>query len=189
MTSNENENIKKSVSELHGAARAAYIWDYYKLHILLSVFVIIIVISFIMGRINKKESVLNVVMVNISVNDELKTRLCDEYIAFLGADPQKSEVVLITGLYMSDEPNDLSSAYTSTMKLMAMIEAKQADVIIADNTAIKIIADNGYLTDPDDISRLNISDMGYTDSVYAGIVANTPRPNDARGYIEYLKNK
>ncbi len=187
MRPDENERIKKSISELKGPALAKYIWDYYKFHILLAVLAVVLITGFILGRINKKNSVLNVVTVNISVNDTLKTGLCDEYISFTGADPHKNEVTLITGLYISKEPNDLSAAYTSMMKLMAMMEAKQVDVIIADKKAMKIITDNGYLRNKEDISQLDISDMGYDAPVYAGIAANTPRPEDSQKYLDYIR--
>ena len=131
---------------------------------------------------------MNVVIVNISVNDELSSYLTDDYLSAMGIDQRKNEVALVEGLYISKTPKDEALAYTSTMKLIAMIEAKQADVVIADEEAMEIIRQNGYLSDADDILTVKLDHFGYAAKAYAGIIANTPRPTEAKNYLELLRN-
>ena len=111
-----------------------------------------------------------------------------ECFPYIGNSDKKKEVALVSDLYIAKDPKgaELSTAYTSMMKLMASIEAKEADVIIAGKEAMDIMEDNGYLMNEPGIGVLSLSDFGYDEDVYIGIVANTTRTEESKKYMDYL---
>ena len=186
------ENIKKALKELHGAERAEYILSYFKLPIILALVLIIIIISIVYRWATARNTVLYAAVINISVEDKALTdALTIDYIAASDLDPGKYEIALTPNLYLSKDTDDdnASYAYASTVKLMAMTEAKQLDVVIMSESAADIMTTAGYLYEfPNGqiLFPIDLKDFGYTDTVYAGVIANTPRIDEAKKYIDYL---
>ncbi len=239
LTRQERAALRAAFQKMSLADKAEYIYSYYKLPILLGLIALFLLCSAVYQQLTKKEAVLYLACINVSVGDDLGAELNGGFISASGADPKKAEVSLYHGLYLSDDPSPENHeyGYASKLKLMAAIEAKQLDVVLMNQEAYDIFSQKGYLLDfhrllssNDSLRRylepyltantvilednaveyalnevhqyqavteevtngINVSifpmlwESGFSDSVYLGVVANSPRLPAAIQYIEYL---
>lgn len=231
------EKERAAFREMSLRDKVDHIYTYYKLPILLGLIVLAFVCSTVYRLLTEKETVLYTALLNVSVGEATEARLSDGFIAASGADPQKSEVYLYKGAYLSDDPSaeNHKYGYASKLKLMAAIEAQQLDVVLMNREAYDIYAQNGYLLElpgllSDSLYRLlepnlitntvilednaieytlgeanqyhaeteqavngiDVSsfplfqEAGFSDAVYLGVVANSPRLPAVTQYIAYL---
>ena len=239
LTRQERAALRAAFQKMSLADKAEYIYSYYKLPILLGLIALFLLCSTVYQQLTKKEAVLYLACINVSVGDDLGAELNGGFISASGTDPKKAEVSLYHGLYLSDDPSPENHeyGYASKLKLMAAIEAKQLDVVLMNQEAYDIFSQKGYLLDfhrllssNDSLRRylepyltantvilednaieyalneahqyqavteevtngINVSifpmlwEFGFSDSVYLGVVANSPRLPAAIQYIEYL---
>lgn len=239
LTKEERAARRASFQKLSPADKAGYIYAYYKLPILLGLIALYLLCSAAYRQITKKEVLLYPALVNLSIGDDLESRLSEGFVSASGADLRKAEVYLYSGLYLSDGPSleNHEYAYASNLKVMAAIESKQLDIVLMNKEAYDIFSQKGYLLDlqsllsSDDslyqllephlsqntvilednsieyilneadqyqaateevVNGVDISafplfqEAGFLDSVYLGIVGNSPRLPAAVQYIEYL---
>ena len=106
-----------------------YIWDYYKIHIIVGLVVLIFLISFIHGRVTAKESVLNVATANCySLELRDSAALFTEFMEQEGFDEKTQEVTLNTSLSYSKDGTDAYAMST----LMTVLGSNTVDVLILD---------------------------------------------------------
>ncbi len=149
LTREERAARRVSFQEMGLADKANYIYTYYKLPILLGAAALFLVCFSVYRQVTKKEAVLYLGYINISVGDDLESRLNEGFLSAGGADPRKTEVYLYRGLYLSDDPapENHEYQYASKLKLMAAIESKQLDIVLMNKEAYDIFSQNGYLLD------------------------------------------
>ena len=236
-TASEREKLKN----LHGMKKIRYIWDYYKLPLLvLCIFLYIICYSFY-RHFTRKEPILYTALVNVSVSETLSRQLSTDFLDYLETDTSKRTIQLYEGLYLTDDDTNPYHEYTyaSRMKILAAIDSEQLDVVLMNKEAFDAFSQNGYLCnleelfsdydaalydqlktclvsntiilednsvelqlDPSvtyqavteeqplglDISRAGLlSEAGFDDTVYLGIIANSTKKETAINYIKYLK--
>lgn len=145
--------IKKEIIKIRNLkgikAKAAYIWAYYKVPILVTIAVIAMAISLITSiRANNYNTSLYVSYVNcvsMDLKDDtgiLKRRLTE----WLGIDGDENRVE-VDGYYQVD-PNIYSEeTYTSTQKLSLLIVANTSDCYLGDDLFTETWASFGYLYD------------------------------------------
>ena len=188
----EKESPRQTLKRLRGRERIQFLYDYFKLPIGLGLCAVLLLTGAIYKRVTRREALLHVVLINIvDDNEALLSYLTDGYLEYVGADRRRTEVDLVSGLYLSDDPSDpnASYAYTSGVKLMAMIDAEQVDVVLASRPAMDLIQEAGYLAalpDGNLEQEVDITVFGYSEAAYAGIVANAPERGEAEGYLTYL---
>lgn len=153
LTKEERAARKASFRGMNLAGKADYIYTYYKLPVLLGLIALYLVCAAAYRQMTKKEAVLYTALVNVSVGDELESRLNEGFISAGGADPRKAEVYLYRGTYLSDDPSAENHAYgyASKLKLMAAIEAKQLDVVLMNKEAYDLCSQKGYLLEFPDL--------------------------------------
>ena len=178
----------------------------------------------------KKEPVVYLAYLNVSVGEDMEAQLAEDYILSEGGNPKRAEVRLYRNLYLSDNPaaSDHEFAYASRMKLLATINSKQLDLVLMNREAYDLCSASGYLLDLSDIldsacltanqvilednaveynlnaaqeytavtetvyNALELTQLsafqkaGFSDSVYIGIIANTPRLPESQDYLDYL---
>lgn len=226
----ERQKRQDSFRRLTQSQKLEYIWSYYKVPIFFIVLSLGILLSGLYRAATKKEPVLYLACVNVSIGEDLEARLTEDYILFGGENSKRAEVRLYRNLYLSDAPaaSDHEYAYASRMKLLATINSKQLDMVLMNREAYDLCSANGYLLDLRDfldvgcltanqvilednsveyslneaqeytaitetvynaleVTQLSaFQEAGFSDSVYIGIIANTPRLAACRSYLGYL---
>lgn len=239
LTRKDRADRRASFREMNLASKVEYIYDYFKLPIVLGLAALLFVGSTVYRQLTKKEVLLYSALINLSVGDDLESQLNEEFVLVSGANPKKSEIYLYNGLYLSDNPSleNHEYQYASKLKLMAAIEAKQLDIVLMNEEAYDIYSRNGYLLDLRSVlssdgslyqllephlttntviiednsieyalneatryhavteevtNGLDISmfpmfrETGFSDSVYLGVIGNSPRLPAVIQYIKYL---
>lgn len=131
--------------------RVGYIWEYYKIPILVAILAIAIVISFISHFVTKKETLANVMMVNAVVTD--KEKESDIFVDFLkenGYNTKKQEISLNDSLFVDPDSTDSSSMY-SYQSLQTIMIAGGVDVFLSDE---KLFDDLNKNTEFKDLSTV-----------------------------------
>ncbi len=146
---NEHDNVRIAMKNLHGKKKAEYIFDYYRIPILIAICAVIFIVGYVYKTVTAKETVLTVALVNVTEpNAEFREHMTEEFLPLIEADPKKKTVDIITGIYVTDDVDDpnYKTAYTSVMKLMAMVNAQEVDVVIANRDAAEILTEQGYFS-------------------------------------------
>ena len=230
----------EKLKTLHGPQKIRYIWDYYKLPIVVLCILLYILGYSLYGHFTHKEKILYTALVNVSASDSLTEQLSTGFLDSLDQDTSKTTMQLYTGLYLTDDETNPYHEYTyaSRMKILASLDGKQLDVVLMNKEAFDAFSQNGYLCDLEELlssedvdlyNRLKphlvtntvilednstdlqldpsityqavteehpfgldlsqtsmISDAGFSDIVYLGIIANSPRTEEAIDYVRYL---
>ena len=140
---------REKLKNLHGLKKVQYIWDYYKLPIVvLCIFLYIITYS-LYGHFTHKETVLYTALVNVSASESLTAQLSTDFLDFIDTDTSKETMQLYTGLYLTDDETNPYHEYTyaSRMKILASIDGEQLDVVLMNKEAFDAFSQNGYLCD------------------------------------------
>lgn len=150
-TDREAPDPRETFKNLHGMQRVQFIWDYYKLQLLVICIVIYAVFFAVRLRLTHKDTVLYAALVNVSAGEDLTDALTGRYLAARGTDPAKNTCTLYSGLYLTDDENSVyhEYVYASRMKLLAAIDGKELDLAIMDQEAFDAFSQNGYLCDLD----------------------------------------
>lgn len=198
--------------DLHGKKKLQYIWDYYKLPLIILGIFLYITISIIHGWMTHRDVVLYTALINVSAGENLTEDLSGNFLKSQNMDTAKYECYLYSDLYLTDDQNNPWHEYTyaSSVKILAAIDGKQIDVVLMNKEAFDAFSQNGYLCDLDELlSKENpalyeklkpclitnavdlsespvISRAGFEDTVYLGIIANSPRKITAVSYLQYL---
>ena len=138
---------RKCLKHLHGKQKIQYIWDYYKLPILLGLLFVYIIGYTIHGYFSKKEILLYTGLVNVTAGEQLTDELSGGFLDFLNADAFKADLKLYPGLYLTDDKDDPNQeyAYASRIKIIASIDEEQLDVVLMNKEAFDAFSQNGYL--------------------------------------------
>ena len=226
----ERRQRREMFRQLSQAKKLEHIWLYYKAPILLTILALGILLSGVYRAATKKEPVVYLAYLNVSVGEDIEARLTEDYLTCRGLNPKRAEVRLYRNLYLSDNPaaSDHEFAYASRMKLLATINSKQLDLVLMNREAYDLCSASGYLLDLSDIldsacltanqvilednaveynlnaaqeytavtetvyNALELTQLsafqkaGFSDSVYIGIIANTPRLPESQDYLDYL---
>lgn len=145
----ERRQHREDFRKLPPAKKLEHIWLYYKAPILLSILALSILVSGVYRAATKKEPVMDLACLNVSMGETLEARLTEDYLTYRGLDPKRTEVRLYRDLYLSDDPAAANHeyAYTSKMKLMATINSRQLDMVLMNREAYNLCSGNGYLLD------------------------------------------
>ena len=226
----ERQKRRDCFHHLTRAQKLEHIWIYYKVPIFFIALALGILLSGLYRAATKKEPVVYLACVNVSIGADLEARLTENYILYAEENPKRSEVRLYRNLYLSDDPaaSDHEYAYASRMKLLATINSKQLDLVLMNREAYDLCSASGYLLDlsnlvdsayltanqvilEDNAVEYNLNqaqeytavtetvynaleltqlsafqEAGFSDSVYIGIIANTPRLPACQEYLDYL---
>lgn len=149
LTPKERADRRASFQKMNLADKAGYIFEYYKLPIIVGLTALYLVGSTVYRQVTKKDIVLYSAYINVSAGEDLEAQLNEGFLSACGVDLRKNEVYLYSGLYLSDDPSfeNHQYQYASRMKLMAAIEAKQLDVMLMNREAYDIYSHKGWLLD------------------------------------------
>ncbi len=144
-----NEKLKT----LKGKKKIQYIWDYYKLPL-----VILGILLYIFGyisynRFSYKDTILYMALVNVNAGETLTKELSTDFLDYQNLNPSKNKLELYTGLYLTDnEQSDYYPyTYASRIKILATIDGKLLDVVLMNKEAFDAFSQNGYLYDLEEL--------------------------------------
>lgn len=200
---NLHSTERQKISSLHGRQRMEYIWDYYKLPIFLILLFLYAACYLLYHQATKKETRLYAAFVNIDTGENLLQSLTEDYLIHEKLSPKKNQIYTYRNLYLSADPTDNPQiTAASQVKITAAIAGKELDLVFMTGEVYRAFAEKDYLydlrcvysSDPalTDSFALDLSGTeffqkaGFTEPVYLGIIANTPRLEDALRYTEYL---
>ena len=149
LSAEERRQRREMFRQLSRAKKLEHIWLYYKAPILLTILVLGILISGVYRAATKKEPVLYLACVNVSIGEDLETRLTEDYLTYRGLNPKRNEMRLYRNLYLSEDPaaSDHEYAYASRMKLLATVNSRQLDLVLMNQEAYDLCSASGYLLD------------------------------------------
>ena len=197
LTAQERADRREAFRRMSAAQKADYIFSYYKLPIVLTLLFAYILCYGLYRHFSRKEVLLYVACANVVISEDTAEALSEAFVRDSGKDVRKCEVLLYRNLYLSDNPTlaNHQYAYASRLKLLAMIDAEQIDVVLMNQEAYDFLAENEYLatiehgTNAVNVSRFPVfQNADFTDSVFLGVIPNSPRMASALEYIAYLES-
>lgn len=236
----ESLTEKEKWDSMSNARRAQYIWDYYKLPIVVLCIVLYIISYSVYRHVTHKDSILYTALINVNMGSDLEAQITDGFLADQGADTSKNMFTLYSGWYLTD--NELNEyheyTYATQMKVLAAIDNEELDVVLMNREAFDAFAQNGYLCNMEELLRetapalyeelqdfvitnteilednaqdvvldpsleyyaetteypmavdLSEAEMilaaGFEDTVYLGILGNTPRRETSVAFLKYV---
>ncbi|MCI9381953.1 MAG: hypothetical protein HFG88_13175 [Dorea sp.] len=160
---NSKKNVFQEIERLkhlQGKQKIQYIWDYYKLPVVICLILLYIIGYTVYGHFSRKEPLLYTGIVNVSAGEQLTGELSGGFLDYMDVSISKAELKLYTGLYLTDEPDDPNHEYTyaSRIKIIASIDDEKLDVVIMNKEAFDAFSQNGYLSDMEELLRVLDSD-------------------------------
>ena len=187
MSKTEDSGVK--LREMNTKQKLQYIWDYYKLPILGVLILLYIIVYGIFRYAARTEPVLYVGLVNVGGSIAEDPALTSGFLSHQGGYGKRAEVVLFRNLYLTADPKSEYYSYSqaSEIKILGNIEAKTLDVVIVNKEAFDAFKEQDFFSETAEITDGElIRSYGFTEPVYCGIIKNTPRPEVAEAYFEYL---
>lgn len=158
----------KYLKTLNGKKKIQYIWDYYKLPLVITGILLYILIYVLYHYFSHKDTILHTALVNINAGEYLIEELSDGFVEYMNLSPSKYKLELYTGLYLTDdEMNSYHQyAYASRMKILAIIDGNLLDVVLMNKEAFDAFSQNGYLCDLEAFLQQTDSDLYHTIKQY-----------------------
>lgn len=147
------KNEIQKMKELPPKKRLVYFWDYYKLHTLAVVLIVIVVASFLHTTITHKEYAYYGALVNASDNSyesDLKELWCDELEERMNLDTKDFEVVLDSQLVYSEYPSN-QYEMGSISRMAAITAAHELDTVVANTLAFEAYSQMSYFVPLEEI--------------------------------------
>ncbi|MBE5918890.1 MAG: hypothetical protein E7272_03510 [Pseudobutyrivibrio ruminis] len=184
----------RTFKQLSAKQKLQYIWDYYKIHIIVTVVLICAIFSIVKTVKHAGSVDLYLAYVNVAVDDAINDDLAD-----------RSGLIISSykDLLITEDPSseNLEYAYASSMKLTSALSADRLDVIIGDSYAMSYANGAEYLANIEDFVEANnpqlldklkplfllddngkayaidvsalgpFADAGYSEPIYLGFIA------------------
>lgn len=197
----EHLSTKEKIKDMNRQEKAKYIWCYYKIHIISSIVIIILIASFISQVKSTKTPMLNVIILGTHADLNKVQVLEDKATKELIKDNKNKYKISINFMTRNDDPKDQYN-FANIQKLTAMIASRDVDILIVDkkdfenyckqDAAIKVPDDlskkfnsTAYGIDAKDIQALK--NLGYdTNDKVLFFVSNSQRLDKAYEFTDWL---
>lgn len=143
---------KKAFATMSFKEKLAYFWDYYKVHTIVAIALIVFVISFIISYRSNKPIAFYAVLMNAATTEENRdtsVMFADEFQKYAEIDPESYQVYFDTSIAITDEGNTQYDM-ANRQKMAAMMQIGDIHAIVADTETFESYAsqENFYvLTD------------------------------------------
>lgn len=140
-------SLRENMKQMTRLQQIAYIWDLYKLPIVLAAALLSILVAFAVALANPDpETLFMGASVNLTISDEGKTYLTEDIFEMMdGTDPEKQRVDLVYR-YLPDAKKDPRLAETETMAMIAMVSTKLLDYMLLDEVALERYRGSGMIS-------------------------------------------
>lgn len=151
--------------------KISYIWEYYKLHIIITTAAILLLVSIgrVIYRNIKYESIFSCAMVNSLLSSSEENYIIEEFGNYINIDKEHETLTFDSGyIFMWNNSSYSDTNYTSRMKVASALAARNIDIFLADETYIVSAALETQLYDlsevlPEDIYRQVEDYLFYTE--------------------------
>lgn len=192
-----NDETKNWFKDMSFLEKMEYIWDYYKVHILVGFFIIFILVAFINTMVNKKEYILNIALLGQYIDYDKEAKFDKEITQeIIGNSNGKKQAFVDFYRLIKDSDGTYVLDAPSFEKLMVRIGSGQIDVMIVDKKYFNIFVDQGAFLCLNDLKDLDLeklhlaevnSSLKIKPGVYGIYIDNDNKYLDYLGY-DY-KNK
>ena len=147
-----------------------YYWHYYKIHIMITVFLACMFGSILHTIVTRKETVLSIAYINAfpNIEDEI---FIDDFETYLGLNLKKQQVILDSTYYIDDTSTSPYAA-TYSQKFSTNAMAGKLDVVLADKTNFDFYGNQGFFQDLSNVLSPEVLETYADDLYYANL------PND-----------
>ncbi|WP_408070353.1 hypothetical protein [Butyrivibrio sp. JL13D10] len=145
---NINEEKRNQWQALKGMGFKAhwdYFWDYYKIHVIVGIIVIVAAVSMIKDIVSQKPFALSCTFINTASMNEADS-LTNEFAQYEGIDTSKYVVSIDASSTINMENPDQFTVANSE-RIYAMIAARDLDIIMADEAIFKNYVGNEMYQD------------------------------------------
>ncbi|MBQ9765905.1 MAG: hypothetical protein IJW18_06885 [Lachnospiraceae bacterium] len=129
------------LKEMTFGEKLEYIWEYYKVHIIITAVLVFFVVSMIKVVYNniKYESIFHCAVVNSILSTEEENYLLDGFGEYIDVDKEHETMTFdSTYIFFWDQQSFQSdTTYASRMKVAAALAAKELDIFVADKTYVE----------------------------------------------------
>lgn len=149
LTPEQRKQKKEQFTALSPRKKLEHIWLYYKVPIFLAIIAVVILVSCIHRAVTEKDTVLYVAFLNVAAGSELEAGLTEDYLISRSCDTDRQQILCYRDLYLSNNPSPENHeyAYTSGLKIIATINAKELDLVLMNRESYDLCSGNGYLLD------------------------------------------
>lgn len=182
--------FRQATAHLNRREKAGYIWDYYKLPIFAAVIAVCIVLSFLVHALTKKDTALSIAFINISMSTDSIDALTSPYIKSLPGGAKKYEIPVQRFILSSDasDSDTYEYSYASSVKLLAMITARDLDVVFMSTDCAEDFIKKGYIKESIPLEDTDFfRKTGLSAPICAGIIDNSERKKQAEAFIKGIK--
>lgn len=143
----DRQRNRELFQQMSPREKLSHIWLYYKPAFLLAAILVVILVSSVISLATRKEPVLHAAYTNVTLDAASEQALWTDYLTARELDPQKTEVYLHRDLYLSDYPSaeNYEYAYTSYMKVIALVESQELDILLMNREAYDFCSTSGFL--------------------------------------------
>ena len=149
LTPEEKADRRESFRRMNLAGKIDYIFSYYKLALVLILIAVIAAVSLISKAVTHKNVLVYLGIINVAVGEDLQQQLSEAFVLSEDKNPRRNEVYVYSDLYISEDPPQEyhEYSYASRMKMLAAINAKQADVVLLNRESYDLFSRSEYLLD------------------------------------------
>lgn len=143
------EQQKKAFATMSLREKLAYFWDYYKVHTIVAVLIIVFIISFVSSWRANKPYAFYAVLLNAytdAENNNVSSEWSQEFMEYAGIDPDAYQVSIDTSITISEDGGDQYEV-ANRQKMVAMLQIGDIHAIIADTEAFENYARLDYFYD------------------------------------------
>ncbi|GAA0181224.1 hypothetical protein SH2C18_37840 [Clostridium sediminicola] len=147
------------LSKMTKKQKREYIWDYYKLHIIGSLIVIIVVGSFIHNMITAKEYEFNVSVIGGYLSADEINEIDEEITSLIYGENENKKIAYVDYYSLTKKQNNnmLEMDYNMVQKFMAKIATQQVDVILMHKEIFKQYEPKEFFFDLGEIDNLDLN--------------------------------
>ncbi len=149
VTEEIREQQKKAFATMNSREKLAYFWDYYKVHTIVAILIVVSVIGFINSYLSHKPYAFYAVLLNANanaVNNDTSVIWSEEFSEYAGIDPEAYQVYIDTSMVISPEGGD-QLEMANRQKMAAMLQLGDLHAIFADTETFDWYARLAYFHD------------------------------------------
>lgn len=143
------EQQKKAFATMSPKEKLAYFWDYYKVHTIVAIIVVVFVIGFINSYRSSKPTAFYAVLLNADTyedNAAAAVTWSEAFMEYAGIDPEAYQVNIDTSIIISADGGDQYEV-ANRQKMAAMMHAGDIHAIVADTETFEGYARLEYFYD------------------------------------------
>lgn len=143
------EEQKKALSTMSTKQKLAYFWEYYKIHTLAAIIIIVVAVSLTKQVITSKDYGFYAVLIDAVTTDSnygLTEIWNEEFMEYAQIDPKEYEVYIDTSVTLS-ESIDVEYMVANQQRLLATLMAGNVNAFVADTETFETYAQFGYFYD------------------------------------------